>query len=253
MKKKFSAVLISGFLILGVTTPANAATSGGSCTTAGVSTKIGKNTYVCAKNPYFNKTKLTWVWDGCIELATEYATEFKSTVNIIKSAESDRLKIIQPALSSINSLIKWSPLITYTKGSIVFGNNNYYIAVKTSTNKGLTSTNIGTTKFWKIYMPTYVKSNIGQAPIPQNAITMADRYIGILTSLSSKSTSAVNKLKFDALISEINSGKINLENTRGNIDLTIGELDNSTDATKSVLNLLEINKPEMIKKCNPRY
>jgi uncharacterized protein involved in tolerance to divalent cations len=244
---------MASFLVIGLATPATAATAGGACTQAGQIVKIGKNSYVCAKNPYFNKTKLTYVWDGCIELSTEYATEVKSTVSIIKTAEQDRLKIIQPALTSINSVIKWSPLIAYTKGSIVFGNNNYYVAVKASTNKGLTSTNIGATKFWKIYMPTYVKSSIGQAPIPRNAITMADRYVGILTSLSSKSTSAVNKMKFESLISEINSGKISLEGAKGDLDLTIGELDNSTDTTKSVLNLLEINKPELIKKCNPRY
>ena len=77
MKKKLSAVLITGFLILGVTTPANAATAGGSCTTAGAKTTIAKNTYVCAKNPFFSTTKLTWVWDGCIELNTDYQAGIK--------------------------------------------------------------------------------------------------------------------------------------------------------------------------------
>jgi hypothetical protein len=253
MKRKISAAVMASFLILGFATPATAATSGGSCPTAGASIKIGKSTYVCAKNPYFNKTKLTWVWDGCIELATEYATEVKTTQNFIKNAGIDRLKIIQPALNPINSLLQWSPLITYTKGSIVFGNNNYYTAVKTSTNKGLTRTNIGNTKFWKIYMPTYGNLSVGQAPIPQNAKVMADRYIGILTALSLKSTSAVNKLKYDSLIADLNSRKVNLEGAKGDIDLTVGELDNSIAATNSVLNLLEMNRPLLIKKCNPRF
>ena len=52
MIKRISAVALTAFLIFGVTTPVQAATSGGSCPTAGATTKIGKNDYVCAKNPF---------------------------------------------------------------------------------------------------------------------------------------------------------------------------------------------------------
>lgn len=253
LQKKLAAAVTAGFLILGLAQPANAATSGGSCASTGATATIGKNTYVCQKNPYFNKTKLTWVWDGCWELATEYATEFTTTSNIIKSAESDRLKIVQPALNSVNSLLKWSALINYPKGSIVFGNSNYYTAVKANVNKGLTSSNIGSTKTWKIYRPTYAKSTIGQAPVPQTAMDMADKYATALALASSKTSVVATKLKYDNLVNQINTDKSTLNSTKGDIDLIVNQLDDSIDTTKATLNLLEMYKPEMIKKCNPKY
>jgi len=88
--KKISAVALTAFLIFGVTTPVQAATSGGSCPTAGATTKIGKNDYVCAKNPFYSTTKLTWVWDGCIELNTDYAVGNKEAVDALRAAESNR-------------------------------------------------------------------------------------------------------------------------------------------------------------------
>ena len=87
MNKKISALLLTGFLILGFTSPAQAATSGGSCSTAGAVAKIGKNDYVCAKNPFFNTTKLTWVWDGCIELNTDFVAGYKEATDAIRTAE----------------------------------------------------------------------------------------------------------------------------------------------------------------------
>ena len=45
MKTKISVLAVAAFLILGVTTPVQAATAGGSCTTAGAKAKIGKNDY----------------------------------------------------------------------------------------------------------------------------------------------------------------------------------------------------------------
>ena len=253
MNKKILAAVTAGFLTLALAQPASAATSGGSCTSVGATTKIGKNTYVCQKNPYFNKTKLTWVWDGCWELATEYATEFTTTSNIIKSAESDRLKIVQPALNSVNSLLKWSALVNYPKGSIVFGNNNYYTAVKANLNKGLTASNIGSTKTWKIYRPTYAKSTIGQAPVPQVALDMADKYVTALALSSSKTSVVATKLKYDNLVIQLNAEKTTLSSIKGDIDLIVNQLDDSIDTTKATLNLLEMYKSEMIKKCNPKY
>ena len=81
MNKKISALALSGFLILGVASPVQAATSGGSCATAGAKTNIGKNKYTCAKNPFYNTTKLTWVFNGCIN---NYSSEYVAAVSQAK-------------------------------------------------------------------------------------------------------------------------------------------------------------------------
>ena len=251
MNKKILAAITAGFLTLALAQPASAATSGGSCTSKGATLKIGKNNYVCDKNPFFNKTKLTWVWDGCLEMANEYATEFKTTSDIIKTAESDRLKLMAPVVSSINDLLKWSPLISYSKGSVVFGNNNYYSAVKSNVNKGLTTSNIGTSKFWKVYRPTTAKASLGQAPMPQTALDTAERYISSLTLNSSVTKDAALRTKYENLISQLNSAKNAVFANKADIDQTIFQVDDSIDTVKATLNLLEIWRPTLVSKCKP--
>jgi len=251
VKKKISSLAITGFLIFGLATPVQAATSGGSCPTAGATTKIGKNDYVCAKNPFFSSTKLTWVWDGCIEMATEYATEFKTATDIIKDAENNRLKLMAPVVSSVNNLLTWSPLISYAKGNIVYGNSNYYSAVKSNINKSLTSANIGATKFWKVYRPTSAKATTGQAPIPQTALDTAERYLSSLTLNSSVTKDAALRMKYDNLISQLNVAKNSVLSNKSDIDQTVFQIDDSVDTVKATLNLLEIWKPTMVSKCKP--
>ena len=111
MKTKISVLAVAAFLILGVTTPVQAATAGGSCTTAGAKAKIGKNDYVCAKNPFFSTTKLTWVWDGCIELNTDYAVGNKEAVDALRAAEANRAIQIEPVGAPLRDVIMWNSLI----------------------------------------------------------------------------------------------------------------------------------------------
>ena len=125
MKKKISALALTGFLIFGLATPVQAATSGGSCTTAGATAKIGKNNYVCAKNPFFSTTKLTWVWDGCIELNTDYAVGNKEAQGMLRNSEKERLQQIEPVGASLRDLIAWNSLITYSKSTVVYYGSTY--------------------------------------------------------------------------------------------------------------------------------
>ena len=143
MKKKISALALTGFLIFGLATPVQAATSGGSCTKAGATAKIGKNNYVCAKNPFFSTTKLTWVWDGCIELNTDYAVGNKEAVDALRASEANRAFQIEPVGAPLRDVIVWNSLIAYKKSDVVYYGATYYSATKSSTNKAPTSTNIG--------------------------------------------------------------------------------------------------------------
>ena len=126
MKTKISVLAVAAFLILGVTTPVQAATSGGSCTTAGAKAKIGKNDYVCAKNPFFSTTKLTWVWDGCIELNTDYAVGNKEAVDALRASEANRAIQIEPVGAPLRDVIMWNSLIAYKKSDVVYYGSTYY-------------------------------------------------------------------------------------------------------------------------------
>lgn len=253
MKKKLSAVLITGFLILGVTTPANAATAGGSCTTAGAKTTIAKNTYVCAKNPFYNTTKLTWVWDGCIELNTDYQAGIKEAQTVLRASEKDRFQQIEPVGQTLKDLIKWNALITYTKGNVVYYGSTYYSATKTSVNKAPTSANIGSTKFWIVYQPTNANSKIGQMPTPTAVLATANKQVAALTASAARTSVAATKLKFTTLASDLTTKIAALEANKQPIQSVIDTLDPVLTELKSAVALVSITRGLVKDKCNPKY
>jgi len=253
LKKKFSAVLITGFLILGVTTPANAATAGGTCTTAGAKTTIAKNTYVCAKNPFYNTTKLTWVWDGCIELNTDYQAGIKEAQTVLRASETNRFQQIEPVGQTLKDLIKWNALITYAKGNVVYYGSTYYSATKTSVNKAPTSANIGSTKFWVVFQPTNANSKVGQMPTPTAVLATANRQVAALTTSATRTTVAATKLKFTTLASDLTTKIAALEANKQPIQNVIDTLDPVLAELKSALALVSITRGLVKDKCNPKY
>ncbi len=253
MKKKLSAILVTGFLILGVTTPVNAATSGGSCAKAGLKTTIAKNTYVCAKNPFFNTTKLTWVWDGCIELNTDYQAGIKEAQTVLRASETNRFQQIEPVGQTLKDLIKWNALITYAKGNVVYYGSTYYSATKSSVNKAPTSKNIGSKKFWIVYKPTNANSKIGQMPTPALVIATANKQVAALTSSAVKTSVAATKLKYTTLASDLTTKIAALEANKQPIQSVIDTLDPVLTELKSALALVSITKDLVKDKCNPRY
>lgn len=253
MKKKLSAVLITGFLILGLTTPANAATAGGSCTTAGAKTTIAKNTYVCAKNPFYNTTKLTWVWDGCIELNTDYQAGIKEAQTVLRASETNRFQQIEPVGQTLKDLIKWNALITYAKGNVVYYGSTYYSATKTSVNKAPTSANIGSTKFWVVFQPTNANSKVGQMPTPASVLATANRQVAALTASAARTSVAATKLKFTTLASDLTTKIAALEANKQPIQSVIDTLDPVLTELKSAVALVSITKDLVKDKCNPKY
>ncbi len=253
MKKKLSAVLITGFLILGLTTPANAATAGGTCTTAGAKTTIAKNTYVCAKNPFYNTTRLTWVWDGCIELNTDYQAGIREAQTVLRASEKNRFEQIEPVGQTLKDLIKWNALITYARGNVVYYGSTYYSATKTSVNKAPTSANIGSTKFWVVHQPTNANSRVGQMPTPAAVLATANRQVAALTSAAVKTTNASTKLKLNTLASDLTTKIAALEANKQPIQSVIDTLDPVLTELKSAVALVSITKGLVQDKCNPKY
>ena len=253
MIKKISAVALTGFLIFGVTTPVQAATSGGSCTTAGATTKIGKNDYICAKNPFFSTTKLTWVWDGCIELNTDYAVGNKEAVDALRAAESNRAIQIEPVGASLRDLITWNSLITYKKSDVVYYGNTYYKATKTGVNKAPTSANIGATKYWVVNLPTNASSKIGQMPAPAAVLTTANAQVAALTTAAVKTTNAATKVKYNELSSSLATKISTLESNKSAIQSVVDSLDPALDEFRNTYSLMILIKSTINDKCNPKY
>lgn len=253
MNKKIAAVITAGFLILGLAQPANAATSGGSCTSAGASTVIAKNTYVCAKNPFYNTSKLTWVWDGCIELNTDYQAGIKEAQTVLRSSEANRFQQIEPVGQPLKDLIQWNALITYAKGNVVYYGSTYYAATKTSVNKAPTSANIGSTKFWIVSQPTNANSKIGQMPTPTAVLATANKQVAALTATAVKTTVAATKLKYTTLASDLTTKIAALEANKAPIQSVIDTLDPVLVELKSAVALVSITKGLVQDKCNPKY
>jgi len=251
--KKISVVALTTFLIFGVTTPVQAATSGASCPTAGATTKIGKNDYVCAKNPFFNSTKLTWVWDGCIELNTDYAVGNKEAVDALRASESNRAVQIEPVGAPLRDLITWNALITYKKSDVVYYGNTYYAATKTSVNKAPTSKNIGATKFWVVSKPTNANSKIGQMPAPTKVLTTANAQIAALTAAAVKTTNAATKVKYNELSSSLATKVSTLEGAKSAIQSVVDSIDPALEEFKNTYALMLLIKSTIKDKCNPKY
>lgn len=253
MKKKISAAVMAGFLILGFATPATAATSGGACPTAGASIKIGKSNYICAKNPFFNTAKLTWVWDGCIELNTDYQAGIREAQTLLRASETNRFQQIEPVGTALRDLIKWDALITYARGDIVHYNSTYYSARKASTNKAPTAANIGSAKFWVVSSPTNANARVGQMPSPTVVLASATRQIASLTTASVRSTVPATKLKLNTLASDLTSKRAALDASKAPIQSVIDTLDPVLTELKSAVALVSITKDLIKDKCNPRY
>jgi len=251
--KKISVVALTAFLIFGVTTPVQAATSGGSCPTAGATTKIGKNDYVCAKNPFYSTTKLTWVWDGCIELNTDYAVGNKEAVDALRASESNRAIQIEPVGASLRELIAWNALITYKKSDVVYYGNTYYAATKTGVNKAPTSTNIGATKFWVVSQPTNASPKIGQMPAPAKVLTTANAQIAALTAAAVKTTNAATKVKYNELSSSLATKVSALESNKASIQSVVDSIDPALEEFKNTYSLMLLIKSTIKDKCNPKY
>ena len=253
MNKRISAAVMASFLVIGLATPATAATAGGACTKAGQIVKIGNNTYVCAKNPFFSPTKLTYVWDGCIELNTDYQAGIKEAQTVLRASEANRFQQIEPVGTTLKDLIKWNALITYAKGNIVYYGSTYYQATKTSVNKAPTTANIGKTKFWIVSQPTNANSKIGQMPTPSVVLATATKQIAAVTSASVKSTVPATKLKLNTLAADLTTKRAALEANQGPIQSVIDTLDPVLTELKSAVALVSITRDLVKDKCNPRY
>ena len=253
MNKKILAAVTAGFLTLALAQPASAATSGGSCTSAGAKTVIAKNTYVCAKNPFFNTSKLTWVWDGCIELNTDYQAGIKEAQTVLRSSEANRFQQIEPVGQTLKDLIKWNALITYTKGNVVYYGSTYYLAARTSVNKAPTSANIGSSRSWVVHQPTNANSKVGQMPTPTEVLATANKQVAALTSSAVKTSVAATKLKYTTLASDLTTKIAALEANKQPIQSVIDTLDPVLVELKSAVALVSITKGLVQDKCNPRY
>lgn len=255
MKTKISVLAVAAFLILGVTTPVQAATSGGTCSTAGAKTKIGKNNYICAKNPFFNTTKLTWVWDGCLEFNNdpEYITSKKEGIAALRQVELERWKQIEPVGASLRDLIVWNSLITYKKSDVVYYGSTYYAATKSSINKAPTSANIGSTKFWVVHQPTNANTKIGQMPTPAKVISAATAQVSALNSSASRTTSSTTKARLTALSSSLATKITTLEANKGPIEAVINTIDGYLADAKTVYTLIQSITSTIKDTCNPKY
>jgi hypothetical protein len=229
VKTKISAIAVAAFLILGVTTPVQAATEGGSCTKLNSKTQIGKNTFICIKNPYNKPTQLTWAWDGCVELLEEFSPAQKENLIVIKNAERDRTSYIAPIANSIQATLAWSSQIPYQKGDIVFAAGTYYTAVRSNLNKRLIASNNGNSRFWKVYQPTFSNPRIGQIPRPEAALNAASKIIDSISQASAKSNSASTKLVYSTLIANIEKNKSQLDQTKANLEAELTVLDDALE------------------------
>jgi hypothetical protein len=86
MFRKVLVVLGAAALVAATTTavPATAATkisNGVSCKKAGATTKVGINTYKCAKNAFVKNAKLTWLSLDCVNTTSTY---LKAKANLPK-------------------------------------------------------------------------------------------------------------------------------------------------------------------------
>jgi len=253
VKTKISVLAVAAFLILGVTTPVQAATAGGSCTTAGAKAKIGQNNFICAKNPFFNTTKLTWVWDGCIELNTDWAAGNKEAVDALRASEANRAIQIEPVGAPLRDLIIWNSLIAYKKSDVVYYGSTYYSATKSSTNKAPTSANIGSKKFWVVHQPTNANSRIGQMPAPATVLTVANAQIAALTSAAVRTTNASLKSRLNDLSSSLAVKAAALEAGKAPIQSVVDSVDGALGEFKNAYSLMLMIRSTVKDKCNPKY
>ena len=88
------ALIVAGGVMVAVPAQAAPVTNGVACTKSGSTTKVGKVTYKCAKNPLMSSTKLTWLTLDCLtnansavkaqKTATTTAAKFKAQIPVIE-------------------------------------------------------------------------------------------------------------------------------------------------------------------------
>jgi len=110
------ALIVAGGVMVAV--PANAAakvSNGVACTKSGSTTKVGKVTYKCAKNPFVSSTKLTWLNSECLaagkstlaaeKTARETAAKFTAQIPVIElgiATETANRAEIQTKIAATN-------------------------------------------------------------------------------------------------------------------------------------------------------
>jgi hypothetical protein len=249
VKKKISALALSGFLILGVASPVQAATAGGSCPKDGATAKIGKNNYVCAKNPFFSKTKLTWVLLDCFDYNKDYSilaseAKGKNLVENLNQAEVIRAASLNSINKPLNDLITWQSLLTYKLGNIVYlEGGTYYQAQKNSTNKKPSKTNVGVGKFWLVYSPTAANKNVGTMPNPSVVTLQTASQISALKSAKKQDPN---------LISNIENKLKNFNDNSQSIQSVIDLYDEDISFAKQFLESLNVVGELTKDICNPK-
>jgi len=88
------ALIVAGGVMVAVPAQAAPVTNGVACTKSGSTTKVGKVTYKCAKNPLMSSTKLTWLTLDCLatanaavkaqKTATTTAAKFNAQIPVIE-------------------------------------------------------------------------------------------------------------------------------------------------------------------------
>jgi ribosomal protein L18E len=247
------AAITAGFLTLALSQPASAASAGGACTTIDATTKIGSTTFVCAKNPFFNTTKLTWTSFDCVDMYSDWGPAMKSTPALIKEAEKNRFIAIEPVGGDLKSVITWNALLPYVKGDVVYYASNYFVAKKAGTNKAPTSVNIGNTKFWVVNNPTLANAKTGQMPIPEQVISSVNKQLIAIGTLADKTTVAASKVKLNDLKTSMTAKLAALESSKGSIQTVVNAGDDAIDLAKATLNSLTLTKSILVDFCNPKY
>jgi len=200
MFRKVVTSSVLGLLLAGTlvsVAPAGAATAakvvaknGVLCAKAGTKTKVGTNVYTCGNNPILNKTKLTWVWSGCVEAQAAYlksqttysalAASYTKNSTDTKAA-ADALALIM--IDSINKMIAYKGNKDYLRGDTVWVKDLGYFTANAATiaidrtgassPKASNTGAVGSASLWTAFVPTgpsTLNSKFDLIPSPELAI-----------------------------------------------------------------------------------
>ena len=116
MFRKVLVVLGTAALVAATTTavPASAATkisNGVSCKKAGATTKVGLNTYKCAKNAFVKNAKLTWLSLDCVNTTSTYLKGEANLPKIKLATDSTIAKLDAEIVKQVAQVEKANKLI----------------------------------------------------------------------------------------------------------------------------------------------
>jgi hypothetical protein len=198
MFRKVVTTSILGLLLAGTlvsVAPAQAATkivakNGVLCTKSGLKTKVGTNVYTCQKNPIVNKTKLTWVWSGCIEAQAAYLKSQTAYASLAASysknstdtkAAADALALVM--IDSINKMIEYKGNKDYLRGDTVWVKDLGYFTANAATipidrtgasaPKVSNTGAVGSLSLWTVFVPSgpsALSPKFNLTPSPELAI-----------------------------------------------------------------------------------